>query len=157
MMALKPERHIHQTTMAFTMNQAVEPGVVVVGSGASDGVATIAGGTSVGQSGVYPLGVVLNTRESFNYAKEYERFTYDTDDLGTVVSILQEGTVVTDQIVDSSVTPGAIAYLGQNGKVSAVNPAPASTTGQLDQSWRVGRFMTGKDSNGFATLFVQIQ
>lgn len=157
MMALKPERHIHQTTMLFTVNQAVEPGMVLVGSGASEGVATVAGGTAVGQSGVYPIGVLLNTRESFNYAKEYERFTYDTDDLGTVITLVQEGTVITNQVVDAAVTPGTIAYLAQNGQVSAVNPAPASLTGQLDQSWRVGRFMSSKGSDGFVTLFVQIQ
>jgi hypothetical protein len=143
--------------MHFTLPQAAEPGTVLVASGAATntvnggGVATIAGGTSVGASGVYPIGLLLNHRESFNYGKEYERLQYDTDDVGTVVSIVTDGEVITDMVL-GTVVPGQKAYLAAGGKVSAVNPvAPAD-----GDDWKVGSFISNKDSAGFVKLNVEL-
>lgn len=151
-MALKPERQVHQTDMTHVLLQACEPGMVVAASGVN-GYAIIAGSPEVGVSGVYPLGLVLNTRESFNYGKEYERFSYDTDDLGTVISICKEGELLTNKVV-GTVVPGQRAYMALNGNVSAANPqAPANPN---VHDFQVGRFLSSIDADGFVRVHVQV-
>jgi len=147
-MALKAERQVHQTDAAHVLLQACEPGMVVATSGV-DGYAIVAGSPSVGVSGVYPLGLVLGTREDTNFGKEYQRFAYDTADLGSLIAICKEGELRTDKVV-GTVVPGQKAYLAANGNLSAANPAPSN------EDFRVGRFLGAIDSDGFVLVHVQV-
>ena len=79
-MALKGLSHRHETTMDFVLDRAGEPGMVCVASGVA-GKVDIVGAVQIGGSGIWPVGLLLNTREEFNYAKETERFSYDTNDV----------------------------------------------------------------------------
>ena len=150
--------HRHETTMQYILNRAAEPGAVCVASGTAGEVAIVSDTElQAGDgSGIYPVGVLLNTRESFNYAKETERTQYDTDDIGTVVTLLRRGEIDTNLILENggSISPGQPAYLAQDGKIGTANLAPS---GALSDGQRVGQFMTVADGNGFARVRIELQ
>ncbi len=148
--------HRHETTIQYVLDRAAEPGTLLVASGVA-GKVDVMGGTAaeVGASGINPIGILLNTREEFNYAKELERVQYDTDDIGTVVALLRRGELDTDMLVENggvSIAPGQPAYLAPNGRTGNAN---LSVDG--GESQRVGQWMTAVDSAGFARLRIEIQ
>ncbi|MEE8114361.1 MAG: hypothetical protein V3T23_08390 [Nitrososphaerales archaeon] len=151
--------HRHETTMDFILNRAAAPGTVVVASGVAGQVAIVsdvelAAGDG---SGLNPVGVLLNTREVFNYAKELERVQYDTDDIGTVVTLLRRGEVDTDLVLANggiAIAAGQPAYLAQDGKIGNANLAPS---GALSDHQRMGQFMSATDGDGFAKVRIEIQ
>lgn len=150
--------HRHETTMDYILNRAAEPGTVVVASGTA-GVVDIMGGTAaeVGASGIFPIGVLLNTRESFDYAKEWERVQYDTDDIGTVVTLLRRGEVVTNLVVSNAgtaIATGQPAYLAPNGRLGNANLSVGSGN---EQNQRVGQFMSAVDADGYAKVRIELQ
>jgi hypothetical protein len=142
--------------MDYVLDSAAEPGTVVVASGTA-GKVDIMGGSAaeVGASGIHPIGVLLNTREVFNYAKELERVQYDTDDIGTVVALLRRGELDTNMLVENggvSIAPGQPAYLAPDGKAGNANLSAAGDEGQ-----RIGQWMSAVDSDGFARLRLELQ
>jgi hypothetical protein len=154
-MALRPHRHVHQTTMDYILTQAAEPGTTLVASGVSTPTAAIADSSLLTvASGVSALGILLNTRESYNYAKETERFQYDTDDLNTVVSILREGEVETNLVVENagSIVAGDPAYLAPDGKLGNSTLGASDAEARL----RVGQFLSTVDSDGFVRVRVNL-
>lgn len=153
-MALRGQSHRHETTMDFVLNRAAEPGTVVVASGTA-GLVDVVAADQITASGIYPVGVLLNTREAFNYAKEFERFQYDTDDIGTVVTLLRRGELETNLVVENggAIVPGAPAYLAPDGKVGN---ARLGVSGQ-EEDQRVGQFLSAVDSDGYVTLRIELQ
>ncbi len=154
-MALRGTSHRHETTMDYILNRAVEPGTMVVASGTA-GLVDIAGIVNA-QSGIWPVGMLLNTREDFNYAKELERVQYDTDDIGTVVTLLRRGEVQTNLVVANggvAIAPGQPAYLAPNGFIGNANLSPS---GVADESRKVGQFMSAVDTDGYARVRIQMQ
>ena len=153
-MALKGLSHRHETSMDYILDRAAEPGTVVVASGVAGKVDVVAA-DQIGVSGIYPMGVLLNTREAFNYAKELERFSYDTDDIGTVVTLLRRGELTTDLVVENggSIVPGAPAFLAPDGKLGNADLS-VDTDGH---SQRVGQFMSAVDADGYATVRIELQ
>lgn len=148
--------HIHETSMDFVLNVAAEPGTVLVAA-SSAGTVEIKAGTAaeVGASGVFPIGVLLNTREEFNYAKELERTQYDTDDIGTVVTLLRRGELATDLLVENGgidIAAGQPAYLAPDGKLGNANLSLGD-----DDAQRVGQWMSAVDSDGFAQVRIELQ
>lgn len=148
--------HIHETDMTNVLDVAAEPGTIVVASGVA-GKVDIAGGTAleIGASGNWPVGLLLNTREEFNYAKELERVQYDTDDIGTVVALLRRGEVNTNMLVENggvSIAPGQPAYLAADGKLGNANLAVDGGEQQ-----KVGQWMSAVDSEGFAQVRIKLQ
>jgi hypothetical protein len=145
--------------MDYILDRAAEPGTVCVASGVAGTLAIVSDvELQAGDgSGINPLGVLLNTRESFNYAKEWERSQYDTDDIGTVVTLLRRGEIDTDLILANggvAIAAGQPAYLAQDGKIGNANLAPS---GALSDSQRVGQFMSAADSDGFAKVRIELQ
>jgi len=148
--------HRHETTMQYVLNRAAEPGTLVVASGTA-GLVDIMGGSAaeVGASGTYPIGVLLNTREAFNYAKEWERTQYDTDDIGTVVTLLRRGELDTNLVIANggvAIAPGQPAFLAPDGSIGNANLAVDASDDQ-----RVGQFMTAVDSDGYARVRIELQ
>ena len=148
--------HRHETTMQYVLNRAGEPGTLCVASGTA-GLVDVMGGSAaeVGASGIFPIGVLLNTREAFNYAKEWERVQYDTDDIGTVVALLRRGELDTNLVIANggvAIAPGQPAYLAPDGKIGNANLAADGGEGQ-----RVGQFMTAVDSDGYARVRIELQ
>lgn len=155
-MALRGLSHRHETDMNYVLDRAAEPGTLVVASGTA-GKVDIAGGTAaeIGASGTWPIGVLLNTREEFNYAKELERVQYDTDDIGTVVTLLRRGELDSNLVVANggvAIAPGQPAYLAPNGNIGNAN---LSVTSGEEQ--RVGQFMSAVDSDGYARVRIELQ
>jgi hypothetical protein len=151
--------HRHETTMIYVLDRVAEPGTVVVASGVAGRVDIVsASQLAAGDgSGINPIGVLLNTREEFNYAKELERVQYDTDDIGTVVTLLRRGEIDTNLILANggvAIAPGQPAYLAQDGRIGNANLAPS---GALSDSQRVGQWMTAVDANGFARVRIELQ
>lgn len=147
--------HRHGTTMDYVLNRAAEPGTVVVASGTA-GLVDVAGGSAaeVGASGIFPIGVLLNTREQFDYSKELERVQYDTDDIGTVVALLRRGELDTNLVTANAgiaIAPGQPAYLAPNGSLGNANLA---VDGSDDQ--RVGQFMSAVDADGYAKVRIEL-
>jgi len=154
-MALRGLSHRHETTMDYILNRAAEPGTMVVASGTA-GLVDVAGIVNT-QSGLWPIGMLLNTREDFNYAKELERVQYDTDDIGTVVTLLRRGEVNTNLVVANggvAIAPGQPAYLAPNGFIGNANLSPS---GVADESRKVGQFMAAVDADGYARVRIHIQ
>ncbi len=150
--------HRHETTMQYVLDRAAEAGTVVVASGVA-GKVDVVSDTQLAAgdgSGIYPVGVLLNTREEFNYAKELERVQYDTDDIGTVVTLLRRGELNTNLLLENggSIIPGMPAYLAQDGKIGNANLAPS---GALSDGQRVGQWMTAVDSDGYARVRIELQ
>ena len=145
--------HRHETTMDYVLDRAAEPGTVCVASGVAGKVAIVSDVEVNVASGIYPIGILLNTRESFNYAKEWERSQYDTDDIGTVVTLLRRGEIDTDLILANggvAIAPGQPAYLAQDGKIGNANLG-------TDDEQRLGQFMSAADSDGFAKVRIELQ
>jgi len=152
-MALKGLSHRHATTMSYVLDRAAEPGTCVVASGTAGKVAIVAS-DEVSASGIWPVGILLNTREEFNYAKELERVQYDTDDIGTVVTLLREGELVTNMAVANggvAIAPGQPAHLAPNGLVGNADLSPSG-----DGAQKVGQWMSAADSDGYARLRVDL-
>lgn len=157
-MALRGLSHRLETTMQYVLNRPGEPGVVVVASGTA-GLVDIVGNEQLNQeggSGIWPVGVLLNTREVFNYATELERVQYDTDDIGTVVTLLRRGELNTNLVVANggvAIAQGQPAYLAPNGEIGNANLAPS---GSLDQSQKVGQFLSAVDGDGYSRVRIDL-
>ena len=152
-MALRGTSHRHETTMDYILNRAAEPGTMVVASGTA-GLVDVVGTVQLSGSGIWPVGLLLNTREDFNYAKELERVQYDTDDIGTVVTLLRRGEVVTNLVVANggvAIAPGQPAYLAGNGFIGNANSAPSGG------NQKVGQFMSAVDADGYARVRIELQ
>lgn len=152
-MGLRGTSHRHETTMDYILNRAAEPGTMVVASGTA-GLVDVVGAVQMSGSGIWPVGMLLNTREDFNYAKELERSQYDTDDIGTVVTLLRLGEVQTNLVVANggvAIAAGQPAYLAPNGNVGNANLAPSGG----DQ--RVGQFMSAVDADGYVKVRIDLQ
>jgi len=150
--------HIHETTIDYSLNRAAEPGTVCVASGTAGLVDVVAADQIVLNegSGIYPIGLLLNTRESFDYAKETERSQYDTDDIGTPVTLLRRGEVETNLVIANggvAIAAGQPAYLAQDGKIGNANLAPS---GALSDGQRVGQFMSAVVST-YAKVRIELQ
>lgn len=146
-MALGPNRQQFETRIRYAVNAVAERGGIVVASTTAGEAeyATTPTGTSV-----LPLGILLDDIEDLNYDRHPEYLQRNVVDVGSVVGIANRGEYQTNLVVGSP-TQGQIAYLHQSGYISAtrltdgVNPAPI-----------VGRFLTAKDANGYATVYVDL-
>lgn len=150
-MALKPDRNQLDWDISRYMNEAAEAGGVAAvstnGSGvAMDGSRNVVTYAAV-PSGRIVAGILLGDIEAYP-AKLQRNFYKDSNIVGSKVSLLTKGWVVTNRIYPG-VTPAAgdIAYLGHSGLIS---------NGQQTQAPVVGRFETSKDENGYAKVSINI-
>lgn len=145
--------HRHETTMQYVLNRAAEPGTLVVASGTA-GLVDVVAADQISTSGIWPIGVLLNTREEFNYAKELERSQYDTDDIGTVVTLLRRGELDTNLVVANGgvdIAAGQPAHLAPNGQIGNADLSPSG-----DATQQVGQFMSVVDGDGFARVRIDL-
>lgn len=156
-MSLKAMVSVDVYNTRYFFNGVSEKGVVLSVGTAGSGVAidnsfNVAVVAPVA-SGSKPLGILLDefvnidlTRFPINWHKQQAAS-------GDKASICQKGYVTTDKIVASSINAGDFAVLYNNGVLSGVAP---------DASWnhvanpKVGVFRTNKDSDGFATVYVDL-
>tara|TARA_Y100000389_G_scaffold103441_2_gene100319 strand:+ start:1236 stop:1703 length:468 start_codon:yes stop_codon:yes gene_type:complete len=154
-MALKPDRIESHTDISFFMNAVAERGgVAVAATGAANsntGASMDDAGASVeyavDPSGRAPIGVLLNDVKDYDLTKQHINWYKDEVQKGGKVTLLRQGQVTTDVI--ASVTPkaGETAYVAANGNLSNAQAAGASA---------VGMFLSGKDSDGYAKVDINI-
>ena len=151
-MALRPDRNEHLTDLSYFMNETAERGVVVVhdtgGSGAAmdDSSAKVKKptGTVSGQS---PAGLLLNDVVNLDLTRQHINFHKDEMQKGGKVLLLRRGTVVTDQI-SGAITMGEAAHFVIGGLLCSATAFSGSA--------QVGRWLSKKDSDGFAKIEVNI-
>lgn len=152
-MALKPDRNQLDWDISRYINDAAgnaAGGIAVVvtnGSGhAMDGSLNVAT-YAANPSGRVIAGLLLGDLEVYP-SKLQRNFYRDSNPVGSKVSLLTKGWVVTNMIYPG-VTPAAtdVAYLGQSGYITNVqaNGAPV-----------VGRFESTKDEDGYAKVSINI-
>lgn len=155
-MALKPDRIELQTDVSFFMSStATRGGVASVSAGGSgvamdDSAAVVSYAATT--SGCKPVGVLLNDVVNLDLTRQHINWHKDEVQVGGKVTLLQVGQVTTNMI-SGAPSAGAPAYVGVSGLISATPPTDADTE---DDAYRVGRFLSSKDSDGYAKVAVNI-
>jgi hypothetical protein len=151
-MALKPDRIEAYTDISYFMNTVAERGGVVVhltsGSGVSmdDANAVVSYPTGV-LAGTTPAGVLLNDVVNLDLTRQHINWYRDEMQVGGKVTLLRQGQVTTNVVATGvSPTAGADAYYDANGKFTTVST----------DSTKVGRFLGGKDSDGYVKVDINI-
>jgi hypothetical protein len=152
-MALKPDRIESHTDISFFMTTTAERGgVVVATTGANNvGVSMDDAGAQVeytaAPSGKSPMGVLLNDVVNYDLTKQHINWYKDEVQVGGKVTLLRQGQVTTDMVTGSPVA-GSPAYVGVNGNFDVSSDSGNRT--------KVGTFLSGKDSDGYAKIDVNI-
>jgi hypothetical protein len=168
-MALKADRHEAVTDISFFMNETAERGVIVVHSTAGSGSAMDDSNALVTipttASGTYPAGLLLNDMVNIDLTRQHLNQHQDEVQKGGKVTLLKEGWVVTNKIDPTTTDPtvGVPAYLASSGLLSVTNPAAydASTLAGAsaplgNDDALVGRFLSTKDADGYAKVYIDI-
>jgi hypothetical protein len=152
-MALKPDRIEHKTDISFFMNTVAERGGVVsvvtattgVGVSMDDANAVVA--YAAVASGARPLGVLLNDVVNYDLTRQHINWHKDEMQIGGKVTLLRQGQVTTNMLV-AGITPsaGVDAYVGASGLVGT------SSTNSV----KIGQFLSGKDTDGYAKVSVNL-
>jgi hypothetical protein len=151
-MALKPDRIEAYTDISYFMNTTAERGGVAVHLTSGSGVAMDDANAVViyptgALSGTKPAGLLLNDVVNYDLTRQHLNWYRDEVQVGGKVTLLRQGQVVTN-VVASAVTPtaGADAYYDATGKLTTVST----------DSVKVGRFLGGKDSDGYVKVDINI-
>ena len=152
-MALKPDRVELLTDVSFFMNTTAERGGVVsnvtattgVGVSMDDANAVVAYSATV--SGSKPLGVLLNDVVDYDLTRQHINWYRDETQKGGKVTLLRNGQVTTNMLV-AGITPAAgdDAYVGVSGLIGTDDT----------NSVKVGQFLSGKDTDGYAKVSVNL-
>lgn len=154
-MALKADRYEESTDISFFYNEgtATRGGAVVLDAALASGAAMDQGGNKVkyGTAGV-PVGILLNDVVNKDLTRTHLNQYKDEVQKGGKVTVLTRGWVVTDMI-ETSINPSAgdIAYISASEAGDLTNVAPGSSG-----SLAVGRFMSQKDADGYAKVYVNL-
>lgn len=150
-MALKPDRIELQTDVSFFMNTVAARGGVATVSTAGSGVAMDDANAVVAYaadpSGALPVGVLLNDVVDLDLTRQHINWHKDEVQKGGKVTLLQVGQVTTDKVAGSPAA-GEVAYVAANGTIG--NDADGGNNAAI------GRFLSGKDADGFAKVAVNI-
>ena len=160
-MALKSDRSTLQTDISFFMNEAATRGGVASistgGSGVSldNGAAVVTYGAV--PSGKVPVGVLLNDMVNIDLTRQHLNQHKDEVQKGGKVTILTRGWVVTNNI-EGTPKAGEKAYAVGEGVGSATAGALTNATLLPGASGAlcVGRWMSCKDADGYAKLYVNL-
>ena len=132
------------------MNETAERGVICThntgGSGAAmdDSSAVVRVATAMAQE---PAGLLLNDVVNVDLTRQHLNYHKDEVQIGSKVLLLRQGTVVTAQISGTPVV-GESAHFDPNGLLV--------TSSQDSTSDPVGRFLSTKDSDGYAKVYINI-
>lgn len=156
-MALKPDREEFQTTPLYFMNEVAERGGVAVMNGTPSGAATDAANRLVtyaaNPSGKVPVGILLNDMVNYDLTKQHINNYKNEVQKGGKVTLLRKGYVLTNRISTSG-TPvaGDYAYVADSGLISTSARALTLDSGAQP----IGRFLTAKDSDGYASVEINL-
>jgi hypothetical protein len=150
-MALKPDRVEAYTDISFFMNETGERGGIVVHSTAGSGSAMDDSNAVVeyaaDQSGTSPAGLLLCDVVDLDLTRQHINFHKDEVQKGSKVTILRQGTVVTDVVATGlDISAGDVAYYGANGALTTTST----------NSVQVGRFLSDYDADGYVKVDINI-
>lgn len=153
-MALKGDRVVVAQDISWFMNEAaIRGGIVSVstaGSGAGMDQSAQLATYKANSSGAVPLGVLFNDMVDIDVTRTHVNHHKDEVLKGNKVTIMMIGQVVTNSLLSGiTVSAGDKAYLSSSGSITNVNHGATTTP-------LVGKFMTKKDENGFARVWVNI-
>ena len=159
-MALKADRHEETTDISFFYNAgtATRGGVVCLADlGLASGAAMDQGENLVAYKACAaagtdrPVGILLNdvvnkdlTRTQLNHHK-------DEVQKGGKVTVLTRGWVVTSNVTGTPVA-GDVAYASETAGEISTTTGTAAASG----NYAIGRFMSRKDADGYAKVFVNL-
>lgn len=150
-MALKPDRIESYTDISYFCNTVAERGGVVVHVTSGNGVSMDDAGAVVAyptaNTGTKPAGLLLNDVVNLDLTRQHINWHKDEVQVGSKVTLLRQGQVTTNMVA-SGVTPsaGADAYYDNVGKLTTV----------ATNSVKVGRFLSGKDADGYVKVDINI-
>ena len=159
-MALKLDRYEESTDISFFYNEgtATRGGVVVLDAAAlagASGAALDQGENLVKYDTVtptsVPVGVLLNDVVNKDLTRTHLNQYKDEVQKGGKVTVLTRGWVVTN-MVDGTPGPGDLAYASETEGLIATVAADAQASGNL----AIGRFMSAKDADGYAKVYVNL-
>ena len=154
-MALKADRYEESTDISFFYNEgtATRGGAVVLDAALASGAAMDQGGNKVkyGTAGV-PVGILLNDVVNKDLTRTHLNQYKDEVQQGGKVTVMTRGWVLTNMIEDSiDPAAGEIAYVSATEAGDLTNVAPGNSG-----SLAVGRWMSQKDADGYAKLYVNL-
>lgn len=161
-MALKGDRYEALTDISFfwnTSSTATRGGVACLqnaGSGVALDQSAAKVEYSANPSGKVPVGLLLNDVVNIDQTRQHINYHKNETQLGGKVTLLQQGWVVTDFVYPGlTPTAGYVAYLNHSGYLCD------HSIGAFDKNnWRktpaVGRFMSKKDEDGYAKVFISL-
>lgn len=156
-MALKADRYELQTDISFFYNAgtATRGGVVLHDTTAGSGAAMDQGANLVkyaaATSASRPVGILLNDVVNKDLTRTHLNQYKDEVQKGGKVTVLRKGYVVTNSITSSTVNAGDPAYACHVNAGNLRVDSPGSS-GVL----QVGRFLSGKDADGYAKVEVNL-
>lgn len=154
-MALLGDRFEGWVSTDFFMNEVAEPGVVVVydltatGVGASldDANAKVKLPDNANGSGEKPAGILVGEVVNLDLTKFHLNVYKRQGQIGGKVGVLTDGEVTTNMIASGVVpSPGTDVYFTTDGLLH-------NTT---TNSTKVGRWVSGKNSEGYAKVRISI-
>jgi hypothetical protein len=161
-MALKPDRIETQTDVSFFVT-SIPAGSTYVERGGIASVTTGGSGVAMDDanavvtyvtaaSGAKPVGVLLNDVVNLDLTRQHINWHKDEVQVGGKVTLLQVGQVTTDKVT-GTINPGQTAYVGASGLFTATPPTDSLTE---DANYRVGKFLSSRDSDGYVKVAVNI-
>jgi len=157
-MALKADRYEESTDISFFYNAgtATRGGVVVLDAANASGAAMDQGENKVKYSTAantdVPVGVLLNDVVNKDLTRTHLNQYKDEVQKGGKVTVLTRGWVLTSNVTGTP-SAGDVAYLDE---ITAGNVGNASDLGYSSGVMAVGRFMSAKDADGYAKLYVNL-
>ncbi len=157
-MALKADRYEESTDISFFYNEGVATrGAVVVLDAVNASGATMDQGANKvkyaqAAGADVPVGILLNDVVNKDLTRTHLNQYKDEVQKGGKVTVLTRGWVVTSNVTGTPV-PGDIAYADETTAGNVVNGTDlGATSGAL----AVGRFMSSKDADGYAKVYVNL-
>jgi hypothetical protein len=155
-MALKPDRKYHiGSSIRYFMNETAERGVVVVydtsvsgsGAGMDDAGCRVKLPDNDNGSGERPAGVLVCDVVNKDLTRTHLNPHKDEVQVGSKITLVRQGEVTTNML-ETGLSPkgGDPAYFTTNGLFSM----------DATNSTKVGTFQTSKDSDGFATIDINL-
>ena len=163
-MALKSDRYEFQTDVSFFMNEVAERGGIVCHATGIVSAATTPSGAAMdaslnvvsyvaNPSGKVPAGILLNDMVNLDLTRQHINWHKNEIQKGGKVTVLRKGYVVTNQIhVSGTPIAGSYAYVADSGLISTSTRALFLDSGAQP----VGRFLTGKDGDGYAKVEINL-
>lgn len=156
-MALKGDRAVYVTDIGNVTESVSKAGELLIlktgqtttasGQGIND-LAPVAAvvGTGNPPSGTVVLGAALDPVVDVDETKGHRNWHTGEQVVGEPVALLTDGWIYTDMVTGTP-SAGAAAYVGASGNFTdtQVNSIPA-----------VGRFLTSKDPDGYAKVYVKL-